>query len=274
MTKIDGKIWLSLGLLVVIVIVQIINWQTYLRRARLVFIDVGQGDSALLVVRGQVVIIDGGPDNSLLYEIGRWLPYFEKKIDYLIISHDHDDHVTGLIELLGRYQVQHIIYGAKIESAMNAKYFRSQASDRQIETYQVTKTASIQLSEDCRLEILNPESLEIKSDENNSLVIQLACYGQKILFMGDNSSQVESALLNAGLVYEVDILKAGHHGSKTSSRVEFLEQTSPRQLVISVGAKNTFNHPHPDVLSRAIKVGATVRRTDQEGSLIFELFSP
>lgn len=232
------------------------------------FFDVGQGDSALIKIPGgPVILIDGGPDNKVLRRLGENLPFYRRRIDYLIISHYHEDHVVGLIEVINRYKVGKIIYAPGNPPAEILRELLVAASQRGLTPQILDARATIKLGPDCNLFLLNPHIFPVKADENNSLEAKLNCGGQKFLFTGDNSAVVEKALVSAGWDLVADILKTPHHGSNTASSGIFLDAVKPKIMVISVGADNTFGHPHPAVLERAADRKIEVRRTDQAGTI-------
>ena len=253
---------------------QAVRWRQYRESSSVIFLDVGQGDSALLLIEGVVAVIDGGPDNSLLGELGDYLPYFERTIDYLIISHDHDDHTLGLFELLRRYKVVNLVYGPTIAGRSAAEDLRRRAAIGGVKEFPVAGSAVIYLRGGYVLDLLNPVVLGVKKDDNNSLLVRLSGPEKKVLFMGDNSFRVEEAIASSRWDIDVDILKAGHHGSKTSSSSSFLAQVSPDYFIVSSGSHNSFGHPHQEVLDRARAVGAVIKRTDVEGSLEFVFSGP
>lgn len=232
------------------------------------FFDVGQGDAALIrTPGGATVLIDGGPDNRVLRRLGEALPFYARRIDYLIISHYHDDHVTGLIEVMRRYRVGRIIYGVGNSSTEIFKIFLAAAQARGLVIQPLAGQGEITLGPNCSLSLLNPLTLGVKTDANNSLVAKLACAGERFLFSGDNSSAVEKALLKTGQDWRAEVLKASHHGSSSANSEIFLAAVRPAALVISVGAANRFGHPNPIVLERAADLGLSVRRTDTDGSV-------
>jgi len=221
------------------------------RQLEVIFFDVGQGDSALIITpSGQVVLIDGGPDNTVLRRLGDSLPFYRRNIDLVIFSHYHDDHLTGLIEVLNRYQVKKIIYASSPLESPLLETFLQTAQAKKIVTNLVTITAHLDLATNCSLNFINPLALRVKEDQNNSLIVRLTCCGQKFLFTGDNSAIVEKALINSGQDMSALVLKAAHHGSNTASSEIFLRAVNPRLVVISVGADNKFGHPSPIILSR------------------------
>jgi competence protein ComEC len=237
------------------------------------FLDVGQGDSALIKTpSGPVVLIDGGPDNKVLRQLGVNLPFYRRRIDYLILSHYHDDHVTGLVEVIKKYQVGEIIYESGNPPTAILQVLISAAKNRSIPILVLQTQAHIALGAACSLDLLNPAVLKIKADENNSLAIRLDCAKQQFLFTGDNSLVVEKALINSGWNIQAQVLKAAHHGSNTANSEAFLRAVNPKLLVISVGANNHFGHPSPKVLERSAALGITVKRTDQLGNI--KILSP
>ncbi len=234
------------------------------------FLDVGQGDSSLIKTpTGRIILIDGGPDNKILRRLGDFLPFYRRQLDYLIFSHSHDDHITGLIEIVRRYKVKHLIYAPSDYRSPVLEELLAVVKVRNIPTTILTSRRQLFFSAGCSLDLWNPQVLRIKKDENNSLIANLNCQGQKFLLAGDNSSQVEQTLSTSGLNLTANVLKASHHGSKSANSLRFLELVRPVWLVVSVGADNKFGHPDPDLLARAAKLGITVKRTDQAGSIQF-----
>ncbi len=245
------------------------------------FLNVGQGDAALIKTPyGQTILIDGGPDNRLLRRLGEKLPYYKRKIDFVLISHYHDDHVMGLVEVAKRFKIGQLIYASNLKSSPAiqelAKYI-SRNMDRPgvAPNFSVDKQASLSLGADCNLEFLNPVMLKIKSDDNNSLVAKLNCAGQSFLFTGDNSAAVEKALLKSDWKAQASVLKASHHGSNSANTEDFLRAVNPGLLVISVGLDNKFGHPHPKVIDRAGILSIPIKQTSQSGTItIFSVKKP
>jgi len=237
------------------------------RFLEVIFCDVGQGDAALIKIpTGQVIVIDGGPDGSLLRCLGKNLPFNRRQIDFLILSHYHDDHITGLPELARRYQIKNFIYAPDEYQSAPRDELRKYLDRTSSEIVELAGAASIDFQPDCRLNLLNPAILSVPPDGNNSLITRLQCRGKAFLFSGDNEAKVEKALLASDFVFAADVFKASHHGSKTSNTADFLQAGGFRQLIISVGT-NKFGHPSPEVLERARDLGISIRRTDQSGTI-------
>lgn len=238
------------------------------------FLDVGQGDAALIKTPGgKIILIDGGPDNRVLWRLGKNLPFYRRQIDLMIFSHYHEDHITGLIEILRRYRVKKIIYAATdSEITATAGVFLQEAKTRGIPLVIINHQAVLELDEKCFLKLLNPGALGVKSDPNNSLIVKLDCAGDRFLFTGDSSATVEKALLSSDFDLTADIFKASHHGSNSANSEAFLLTANPAALVISVGAGNKFGHPDQRILERAAASGINVKRTDQDGDI--KIISP
>ncbi|MFA5754092.1 MAG: MBL fold metallo-hydrolase [Patescibacteria group bacterium] len=236
-----------------------------------IFFNVGQGDAALIKTPSrQTILIDGGPDNSVLRGLGKNLSFFRRRIDTIIVSHYHDDHITGLIEIINRYKVGKIIFPAESPTSEISTIFLSAAQDKKIPIIFLSASATLEFAAGCQLFLLNPDVFDIKPDDNDSLIARLDCHQKRFLFTGDSNSKVERALINSGLDWRADVLKASHHGSITANSEAFLRAVAPRLLIIPVGADNRFGHPSPVILDRAVSLGILVRRTDQDGEIRFK----
>ena len=233
-------------------------------------LDVGQGDAMLITTPGnQRILIDGGPDLTVLERLGEELPFFDRTIDLLVLTHSDADHVTGFPEIMRRYDVKKVLMtGAAKDSPIYSAFLDElRASGTQIIIAE--STHDIDLGAGVRLDILWPiNSLlgaQVKKSNNASIVAKLTWKDHEILLTGDIEERVEEALLKAGLDLRADVLKVPHHGSKTSSSTGFLLAVQPKTALISVGQDNRFGHPRPEILARYEALGIPVRRTDEEG---------
>ena len=227
------------------------------------FIDVGQGDSTLVITpKGKTILIDGG--GSQTYDIGEntLVPYLLdrkiKKIDYMIISHFDYDHVNGLLTVLEKLEVSKIIIGKQGEENEQYKQFKKLVNQKNVTVLNVKKGDVVNIEKDIKFNVLFPTSELIQENviNNNSLVVKLEYKDFKMLFTGDIEEIAEESLLK---LYEkeelkADILKVPHHGSKTSSSKKFLEAVSPKLALIGVGENNKFGHPNDEVLNRIHKL--------------------
>lgn len=231
------------------------------------FLNVGQGDSQMMILPGNVkILIDGGPNNKILKELSLILEPTDRYIDLVILSHPEIDHFNGLTDVLKRYQVGAFISNGQKGTAQSFKDLKKTIQENKIKTVVLGEGDKIRY-QDNNFEILSPsENLLLRNKFNDAaLVMKLTSKGSKILFTGDISSLVENYLLQK-YDLEIDILKVAHHGSKFSSGEKFLINASPKIAVIGVG-KNSYGHPTKEVLNKLALVGAQIFRTDNDGMI-------
>jgi len=233
------------------------------------FFNIGQGDSILIETPNKKqVLIDGGPDKTVLEKLNQVMLFHDREIDLLILTHPDADHITGLVDVLDYYQIGHILTsGFKQDTAVYHRW-RELIDEKNIPLTIAQAGQKVILDENIVLEILWPEQpmVGIKSANNASIVSRLV-YGQsEFLLTGDIEKKIENILLKRNLNLESDILKIPHHGSKTSSSYNFIKAINSDIAVISVGENNRYKHPHEDVLERLNNM--SVFRTDKNGDII------
>jgi competence protein ComEC len=269
--------WLVLPLLLVAILV----WSMALTmpddKLRVSFLDVGQGDAILIQTpNGQNILIDGGPDpQKINLELSERLPFWDRTIDLVVSTQPQADHVTGLVEVLQRYNVEQVLDpGVSYDSVIYQEWIRLIQTNR-IE-YAITRAGQeIDLGNGVRMEVLNPpESLwEGTSDDvdNNGVVMRLSWNNVSFLFAADIRAEAEFELIGQRANLRSTVLKIAHHGSDTSTSQHFLAAVDPEVAVICVGADNPFGHPSSEVLERLIdRLGKdNVYRTDQDGTIEF-----
>lgn len=239
------------------------------------FFDVGQGDSIFIEVPGgNQVLIDGGPSDAVLAKLGTAMPFWDRSIDIVVLTHAHADHVTGLIEVANRYHIDRIIdSGAKYSSPEYEEWQRVM-KEKHIPVTFVRAGQKLDLGNGARLDILSPwedySGVFLKNPHTVNVSTKLTYGSTTMLFMGDAEKLIEYRLVweNAD-VRNVDILKVGHHGSNTSSSEDFLKYVSPKYAVISVGRKNRYGLPSQDVITRLQQFSIPTFRTDQDGDVQF-----
>ncbi len=236
------------------------------------FLNVGQGDAILMrLPAGEWILNDGGPDNSVIEQLSKEMPFYERTIDLVIVSHPHADHINGLVEVLKRYQVKNIMLtGVKYEYA-GYDNLRQLIAARGIRPIYIFGKDDYKFGK-IGVDLIYPwEDLRGRgmNNINNSSIVYRLIYGKyKAFFSGDLEQEKETEVLkHAELHLHADILKAGHHGSKTSSTLPFLERIKPSWAVISCGIENKFGHPFPGTLENFRMIGATVYRTDIDGTV-------
>jgi competence protein ComEC len=236
------------------------------------FLDVGQGDSALLVTpSGKQILIDGGPDLSALRGLGRYMPLLDRSIDLLVLSHSDSDHVFALPDVLKRYRVGSVLLTGAAAATPKYNEFLTLLQRQRIPLILADPARDIALGDEVTLDVLWPRpgllGVPVK-DPNNASILLRAQYGSSsILFTGDMELSEEREILSSRQDIHADVLKVGHHGSKTSSSTGFLLAVKPSLAVISVGAHNTYGHPSPSVVERFRQMGIPVRSTAQEGDI-------
>ncbi len=229
------------------------------------FLDIGQGDAVLLrTPTNCTMVIDGGPPNAMIDIIGKYLPPNERKIDLLVLTHPHLDHMGGLIQLLKRFEVERVFSTGVSYTGLAYREFKKLSP---VTDY--VKAGEEYLLCGIKIKILYPsEQLHNQQFENvndASIGMMLEIKGHKLLFTGDLED--EDKLPEEEL--DADIMKAGHHGSRTSNSKTILERASPKYLVIQSGRGNDFGHPHSETLQKAHELGIEILRNDKQGTITF-----
>jgi len=243
------------------------------KNLKIIFLDVGQGDAILIKTpEKKNILIDGGPDKSIIYKLDQQLPFYERKIDCMILTHSDPDHLNGLVEVLKRYQVEQVFYNGVDDMDSTYLEFLKEIEEKKIKKEIVWLGKFIEL-DGLKLEILFPfENLSgqsFKNDNEASMVFKLTLGQVKILLTGDATKKVEEQLIKSNLDLKADLLKVAHHGARDATSLEFLENVKPTYAVISVG-KNRFGHPSLRVLRNLEKIKTQILRTDKLGDIIFE----
>lgn len=257
-------ILILIALVVACYIISITRWykSPYFR---VIFFDVGQGDSALIITpRGQTILIDGGPDASVLQGLGQVLPFWLRHLDLVILTHVHDDHLAGLIEVFDRYQIKQVLIGYSNSKSPLIDIWQNKLAVSKSEIIKAKTGMIFSFDSNCNLKILAAE--QKATDENDYSIVSLfSCFDRKILLTGDASTKIENNISFP----PVDILKISHHGSNTGTNQSFLNKLKPDLAVISVGVNNKFGHPNQIVLNWLLTLPVEIFRTDELGSLYF-----
>ena len=230
------------------------------------FIDVGQGD-AILIDKGDTdILVDGGPTSAsvLTYLQGQGVG----DIDLLVATHPHADHIGGLTAVLGQYQVSEIWVNGDTATSQTYQNFAGAVAAEGATIREVTRGYTTQM-DGLDIAVFNPTAQRTGDLNEDSVVFRLTCGEVSVLLTGDATSDSEATMLaDGGVALDADVLKVGHHGSRYSSNAAFLAAVSPTDAVISVGAGNTYGHPHQETLDRLAAAGATVYRTDLNGTVV------
>jgi competence protein ComEC len=236
----------------------------------LAFLDVGQGDAVLITKAERYdVLIDGGPDPTILRRLGEALPWYDNDIDWLLLTHNHTDHYMGLIAVLDKYKVERLLVSELAEPLPPELL---QALERNKVPYsKLSAGTELNLEPNVKLRVLWPKADQVIAEMNDrSLVVELIAGEQRALLAGDAGVVVEGELLKNQAIDQVEIFKLSHHGSDTANSQEFLEALKPEWVVAQAGIDNSFDHPNRRVLKRVERVGAQIARNDLEGTIVFE----
>ncbi len=193
---------------------------------KIYFLNVGQGDAIFIETPEKIqVLIDGGPDNSVLSELSKVMPFYDREINLLVITHPQKDHIFGLIDVLKRYKVDNILFSSIEYKNSLYKELSGLVKEKNINKIEAKAGVQINLGEFVSMDVLYPFSdmsgVKVENPNNTSLALILKFFDRKFLFSGDAELKEELNLSNSGLDIDVDVLKINHHGSKTSSSVLF-----------------------------------------------------
>lgn len=247
------------------------------------FLDVGQGDAIFIEApNGKQVLIDTGPDDSIVRTLHSFLPYYDRHFDQIITTHPDLDHIGGTPTILERYKIDYYSFFKESSQSEITKKIENLLFEKGITLSYLEAGDRIMIDEKAGifLDILWPSS-KFQTEEKNdlSIVAKLTYQQTSFLMMGDASIKIENFLLEEfGDKLDIDILKLGHHGSKTSSAYSFIEITSPQKVVISASANNNYGHPHKEVLEnlqkyliqKKIKSEDFIKKTSDLGSIVFQ----
>jgi competence protein ComEC len=238
---------------------------------RLTFLSVGQGDCTVVQVGGRTILIDTGPRSDFgdagativvpaLYRLG------VRELDVVILTHSDMDHIGGLIAISRHFPVSEVLFPAGCVSDTDLQRVLGKSSYRQqraLAGHEVWRSPGIEILLD------TPRAGEMETPNDNSVFVRLKVRDATATITGDASFAEEDLMLSRGRVLPSQLLHAGHHGSRSSTSEELLDQVNPDIVVISLGRHNTYGHPSPKVLDRINASGAETLRTDRDGSLTF-----
>lgn len=278
--------WVVLGFLIVL---SIVIWLavydlTKPQFLEVTFFDVSQGDSIFIETpKRQQILIDGGPSSAVLEKLAEEMPFYDKTIDLIILTHPESDHYRGLLDVLQRYEVENILWNGVVRDTAEWQEWMRLIKEEgaNIIIAQAGQRIILQGSEQCGselkkqdicifIDILHPfenlEGQEVKRANDTSVVSQLVFSDSSFLFIGDITKKEELELAER-YDLESDVLKIGHHGSKTSSDPKFIGEVSPDIAVIQCGKDNKYGHPDPEVLSILEEFDIEILRTDRDGDV-------
>lgn len=243
-------------------------------KTKVIFFDVGQGDSVFIEApNGNQALVDGGPGSQVLNKLGEQMPFFDREIDVVILTHPDADHLNGLIDVLKNYQVNEVIDTCIEDPGKGYAEWKKLIEENKINHLCARAGQKIKLADNVELDVLFPfvslEGMKFSNTNDSSIVMELISNDSEILLTGDAEIKTEYQLVNSSLNLKSQILQVGHHGSKSSTSQEFLAAVNPETAVIQVGANNRYGHPVQEVLDRLKGIGAKIFRADESGNLEF-----
>lgn len=249
---------------------------------KVTFLDIGQGDATLIQFNnGQKMLLDCGIDKKILSRLGEALPFYDRTIDFLMVSHPDLDHYGGCVDVLKNYNVKQIITNGQKKYDSFWKTFDRAMQDEGV-SIETIVSPQVWTIASATLEFLSPDKdlvLDVDADDSNnySIVFRLKNNDESFLLTADTEMPLEKALLKKYCVVtstepcptlQADILKVGHHGSDSSSGEEFLQAVGAKKGIISSGKNNKFGHPSRRVMKKLERAGVEILRTDQLGNIV------
>lgn len=265
----------------VLIIANALVWYAVFREDRrgvltVSFLDVGQGDSIFIdAPNGNQILLDGGPDKKVLRALSNVMPFYDREIDLLALSHPHIDHLTGFIDVLDRYSVSGFLNSGTKTQTPEYFAFRNHLEVQPpsgIREIIAKRGMIVDLGDDVYLDVLLPTGDATNLPPHDGMMVTRLRYGNTaVLFTGDMEQGLENYLVSLdGAKLKSDILKVGHHGSKTSTYEALLGYVAPKYAVISVGKNNMYRHPNEATLARLTNFGIPILRTDESGTITFK----
>ncbi|MGO5074994.1 ComEC/Rec2 family competence protein [Clostridium sporogenes] len=232
------------------------------------YIDVGQGDSILVQTKDKNILIDSGTRKSSDNLINYFKKQHIKKLDYVIATHPHEDHIGGMPKVIDEFEIGNF-YAPK--KTANTKIFKDmilQLKKKNLKINVAKKGISLDLANDISLDFLAPVKDNYENTNDYSAVIKITHGNTKFLFTGDAEKTSERDILNSNVDLSSNVLKVGHHGSHSSSSKEFLDKVNPKMAIISCGKNNDYGHPHKETMKELKKRNIEVYRTDIDGNIL------
>ncbi len=235
------------------------------------FIDVGQGDSTLIEFpNGETCLIDGGPRSSSEDLINFLKTRKIEKIDYLIGTHPHEDHIGGLPEVLKNFEVEKVYLPNKTANTVIFEDLLKEIKKNDLKIIVGKSGLNIVDKDGIKFDIIAPNNENYSNTNNYSIVTKIVYKDFSLLVTGDAERESELEMVERGYDLKSKVLKVGHHGSSTSSTSEFLEKVNPDYSIISLGKDNSYGHPHKEAIERLEQINTKVLRTDELGTIVIK----
>ncbi len=236
------------------------------------FLDVGQGDSIYIETPdGVQMLIDGGADSSVLRALAKQMPILDRSLDVMLATHSDKDHIGGLIDVIKRYQIKTVVKTNNKNDTSVSEEFDRQVLSENAEIVFAQSGQQYQLGASTTLLILSPEGNAENWESNTASIVAQLQYGEiEFVLTGDAPINIEDYIAKSfGYLIESEVLKLGHHGSRTSTSDLFLDTIKPEYAIVSAGRDNSYGHPHKEVVSKLELRGINILNTAEEGTIVF-----
>ena len=254
-------IFIGLGLVLSLLVLSVFTLPD--KQLHLIACDVGQGDAILIVYGSTQVLIDGGPTNKVLDCLGKYIPFWDRKIETVILTHPDSDHYGGLVEVVKRYKVDNYLDNGLDSSNQSYQVLRKGVGSGGIKAYIAKKGTRVGLGK-MYLDMVSPEEAKNEAESNdNSLVIDLKYGNFEALLTGDAPKEILNTI---SVKVPLEYIKLSHHGSKTGTDAFTLDNFMPKLAIISVG-KNNYGHPNEEVINLLKERKIKTFRTDETGDI-------
>ncbi|HBC94523.1 MAG TPA: MBL fold metallo-hydrolase [Pelotomaculum sp.] len=237
---------------------------------RVHFLDVGQGDCILVQLpNGRNMLVDAGKNDSAVAIIDYLEAQGIARLDYLVGTHPHEDHIGSLDTVIREFPVGEVLMPKVTASTKTFRDLLEAIAGKELQVATAKAGVNILEEEGLSVKVLAPVGSSYNDLNNYSAVIKITYREVSFLLEGDAESESEKEMLNSGADVRADVLKVGHHGSNSSTSPAFLSMVKPEYAVISLGADNDYHHPHPTTIARLKKAGVDILRTDERGTIVF-----
>ena len=234
----------------------------------------GQGDAILIQKNTTQILIDGGPNNKVLDCLGKHMPFWDREIELVVLTHPEEDHYGGLIDVIKYYKIGRFATNGRDSGNLSYQVLKNEVGSRGLQGLTLSDDMDLRLGM-IYLDILHPagelqmpnDKLQIKKTNDTGIVILLKYARFKALFTADVEQEISNQLSESSKIQNINYLKVNHHGSKNGLSEKLLEVLKPKVAVISLG-KNSYGHPHKEVLDMLNKYNVKILRTDQMGDVV------
>jgi len=251
-----------------------LDWQHSQKVLTFAMLDVGQGDALFIESpAGAQLLFDAGPTRKILGPLARVMPPLDRTIDAIVITNPDADHIGGFLDILKNYKVDLVLEPGTQNSSKTFQNLKMEVKDKKITRVLARRGMRLNLGGGAVIDILFPDrDVSSWSTNDGSVVARLSYGGTSVLLMGDATAKTEKIILekNSSTYLRNDVLKVGHHGSRSSTYSALVQSVAPAYALISSGASNSYGHPHQEVLKTLVDAGAQIFRTDLLGTIILK----